>query len=95
MLSGLSLGSSQSAGRALVGVLTPRSKAAEMFGIWGMVSKLAAVFGMIGLGLIQLAFGLADAIVFCILLFGAALVATARLDTARGEAVAEAWREPR
>ncbi|MCK5770144.1 MFS transporter [Algiphilus sp.] len=95
VLSGLSLGSSQSAGRALVGMLTPRSKAAEMFGIWGMVAKLAAVFGMVGLGIIQAVFGLADAIVFCVLLFAAALVVTARVDTDRGEAVATRWREPR
>lgn len=95
VLSGLSLGSSQSAGRALVGVLTPRAKAAEMFGIWGMVSKLAAVFGMLGLGIIQLIFGLADAIVFCILLFGAALVATMAVDTQRGEEVALRHRDPR
>src|SRR5699024_8837170 len=35
LLAGLSLGSSQSAGRALVGALTPRGKAAEFFGFWG------------------------------------------------------------
>lgn len=93
VLSGLSLGSSQSAGRALVGMLTPRSMAAEMFGIWGMVSKLAAVFGLVGLGLIQAAFGLADAIVFCILLFAGALLATTVIDVRRGETVASQWRE--
>ncbi|MEQ9010166.1 MFS transporter [Algiphilus sp.] len=95
VLSGLSLGSSQSAGRALVGVLTPRTKAAEMFGVWGMVSKLAAVFGMLGLGLIQALFGLADAIVFCVLLFAAALGATMVVDTQRGEAAALRHRDPR
>ena len=95
VLSGLSLGSSQSAGRALVGVLTPRTKAAEMFGVWGMVSKLAAVFGMLGLGLIQTLFGLADAIVFCVLLFAAALGATMVVDTQRGEATALRHRDPR
>ena len=95
VLSGLSLGSSQSAGRALVGVLTPRTKAAEMFGVWGMVSKLAAVFGMLGLGLIQTLFGLADAIVFCVLLFAAALGATMVVDTQRGEAAALHHRDPR
>ncbi|MEQ9480212.1 MAG: MFS transporter [Algiphilus sp.] len=95
VLSGLSLGSSQSAGRALVGVLTPRTKAAEMFGVWGMVSKLAAVFGMLGLGLIQTLFGLADAIVFCVLLFAAALGATMVVDTQRGEAAALRHRDPR
>ncbi len=93
VLSGLSLGSAQSAGRALVGILSPRAKAAEMFGFWGLASKLAAVFGLVGLGLIQAALGLANAIVFCLLLFVLGLVAAWRLDEARGTAVADQWRE--
>ena len=84
VLSGLSLGSAQSAGRALVGILSPRSKASEMFGFWGLASKLAAVLGLVGLGLIQAALGLANAIVFCLLLFALGLVAVWRLDEARG-----------
>lgn len=95
VLSGLSLGSSQSAGRALVGILSPRSKASEMFGFWGLASKLAAVFGLVGLGLIQAVLGLANAIVFCLLLFVAGLVAVWRLDEARGQTVASTWRETR
>jgi len=93
VLSGLSLGSSQSAGRAMVGMLTPNGKAAEFFGFWGTASKLAAVFGILGLGLLQVAFGLATAIVFCLALFAAAIVAVMFVDTDRGEAVADRWRE--
>lgn len=95
VLSGLSLGSAQSAGRALVGILSPRSKASEMFGFWGLASKLAAVLGLVGLGLIQAALGLANAIVFCLLLFALGLVAVWRLDEARGTRVAAQWREGR
>ena len=95
VLSGLSLGSAQSAGRALVGILSPRSKASEMFGFWGLASKLAAVPGLVGLGLIQAALGLANAIVFCLLLFALGLVAVWRLDEARGTRVAAQWREGR
>lgn len=93
-LAGLSLGSSQSAGRALVGVLTPQGKAAEFFGLWGLASKLAAVFGILGLGLIQAWLGLADAILFCLVLFAMALLALAPVNEARGSAVAESWRDP-
>ncbi len=93
VLSGLSLGSSQSAGRAMVGMLTPNGKAAEFFGFWGTASKLAAVFGILGLGLLQLAFGLATAIVFCLLLFAAAILAVLFVNTQRGEEVADRWRE--
>jgi MFS transporter, UMF1 family len=95
VLSGLSLGSAQSAGRALVGILSPRAKASEMFGFWGLASKLAAVFGLVGLGLIQAVLGLANAIVFCLLLFALGLIAVWRLDEVRGERVAAKWREGR
>ena len=93
VLSGLSLGSAQSAGRALVGVLTPAGKAAEFFGFWGTASKLAAIFGILGLGFIQWAMGLADAILFCLALFVLAMVTVMPLNEARGRAAAESWRE--
>ncbi|MGY6630715.1 MAG: MFS transporter [Wenzhouxiangella sp.] len=94
-LSGLSLGASQSAGRTLVGQLTPNGKAAEFFGFWGTASKLAAVFGILGLGLLQALFGLATAIVFCLVLFAVAIVCVLPLNEQRGAEVADQWREPR
>lgn len=94
VLAGLSLGSSQSAGRALVGVLTPHGKSAEFFGLWGMSAKLAAVFGILGLGLIQWAFGLADAILFCMALFILAIITVLPVDEVRGSDTAESWQEP-
>ena len=42
---GLALGSSQSAGRALVGQFSPPQRSAEFFGLWGLASKLAAAIG--------------------------------------------------
>ncbi len=95
VLSGLSLGSSQSAGRAMVGMLTPNGKSAEFFGFWGTASKLAAVFGILGLGLLQALFGLATSIVFCLFLFAAAIVAVLTVDEERGATVADRWRERR
>lgn len=93
VLAGASLGSSQSATRALVGVLTPKGKAAEFFGLWGMASKLAAVFGIFGLGIIQWGFGLADAIVFCLLLFVVAILCILPMREARGAEAAERWQD--
>jgi MFS transporter, UMF1 family len=87
-LAGLSLGSSQSSGRALVGVLAPRSRSAEMFGFWSMASKLAAVVGLLGLGVLQVLFGLQQAILFCIALFAAALFIGAGVNEARGREAA-------
>jgi MFS transporter, UMF1 family len=51
-LIGLALGSSQSAGRALVGQFSPPERSAEFFGLWGLAGKLAAIVGPISYGLI-------------------------------------------
>lgn len=42
-LMGLGMGSLGSANRAFVGFLTPASRSAEVFGVWGLVFKLAVV----------------------------------------------------
>lgn len=89
LLSGLSLGSSQSVGRALVGVFAPERRAAELFGFWGLFSKLAAIFGIFGVGLLQWLLGLQGAVLFCILLFILALLPLARIDEARGVRAAQ------
>lgn len=88
LLCGLSLGSSQSVGRALVGAFSPPERAAELFGFWGLFSKLAAIFGIFGVGLLQLVFGLQGAVLFCIVLFVAALVPLAGVNEKRGIAAA-------
>lgn len=75
VLAGSCLGATQSAGRTLVGLLAPPRRAAELFGFWGLMVKLASIVGLLGIGLLQRAFGLADAILFCGLLFALALVA--------------------
>jgi len=95
VLAGTCLGSTQSAGRALVGLFSPRSKAAELFGFWGLVSKAAAIVGLLGLGLLQMAFGLQASILFCILLFGLALLVVLRVDEGRGRGRARPYRPGR
>lgn len=49
-LAGLCLGASQSAGRALVGYLSPAKRRAEFFGLWGLAVKLSAIFGPLTYG---------------------------------------------
>ena len=51
-LVGICLGSSQSAGRALVGYLSPPPRTAEFFGLWGLAVKLSAILGPMTYGLI-------------------------------------------
>lgn len=49
-IAGLCLGASQSAGRALVGVLAPFSRRAEFYGFWGLTVKLASIAGPLTYG---------------------------------------------
>lgn len=51
-LIGLAMGSSQSAGRALVALFAPDGRSAEFFGLWGLSIKLAAIIGPMSYGLI-------------------------------------------
>ena len=47
---GLCLGASQSAGRALIGYLSPEAKRAEFYGLWGVAVKLSAILGPVTYG---------------------------------------------
>ena len=49
-LAGLCMGSSQSAGRALVAYLSPAGRSAEFFGLWGVAVRLAAILGPLTYG---------------------------------------------
>ncbi len=49
-LAGLCMGSSQAAGRALVGYLAPPSRRAEFFGLWGFAVKAASIAGPLTYG---------------------------------------------
>jgi len=49
---GLCMGSSQSAGRALVGYLSPATRTAEFFGLWGLAVKLSAILGPLTYGVV-------------------------------------------
>ncbi|HLR89340.1 MAG TPA: MFS transporter [Balneolaceae bacterium] len=93
LLSGLSLGSSQSASRALVGLFTPEEKSAEFFGFWGLSNKLAGVFGIVGLGLLQAQFGLHRSVLFCAILFLIAIFICFYVDEKRGELAADNFEE--
>jgi MFS transporter, UMF1 family len=90
---GLCLGATQSASRAIVGQLTPLSRAAEFFGFWGLSHKLAAILGLLGVGLLQAWVGLQNAILLCALFFTLAFVVSLKVNMDRGQAVATAYRE--
>jgi UMF1 family MFS transporter len=90
-MAGLCLGATQSASRTLVAVFSPESKSAEFFGFWGVFGKLAAIFGTLSLGVLQMALDLQRAILLCALFFLAALVFTLFVREQRGRAAAQAY----
>jgi UMF1 family MFS transporter len=51
-VAGVCLGASQSAGRALVGYLSPAPRRAEFFGLWGFAVKLASILGPLTYGVV-------------------------------------------
>ncbi|KAL0236233.1 hypothetical protein GEMRC1_002815 [Eukaryota sp. GEM-RC1] len=93
LIAGVCLGSSQSASRTLVGLFTPDVKAAEFFGFWGLFYKIAGIFGIVGLGLLQTQIGLQRSLLFCAGLFLIAMVICFFVDQKRGEQAADYYRE--
>jgi UMF1 family MFS transporter len=90
-LAGLCMGATQSASRTLVALFSPASKSAEFFGFWGLFGKLAAIFGLLSLGVLQVSLGLRSAILLCSLFFLVALVLSLFVREARGRAAAAAY----
>ncbi len=62
---GACLGSTQSAARTVVAVMSPPDRVGEFFGLWGLFGKLAAIVGLLSLGFLQTALGLENAILVC------------------------------
>jgi MFS transporter, UMF1 family len=90
-LAGICLGATQSASRTVVAVFSPESKAAEFFGFWGLFGKLAAIFGLLSLGMLQAKLGLKPSILVCGLFFMIALALSVLVDEQRGRQVALAY----
>jgi MFS transporter, UMF1 family len=52
VIAGLCMGSSQSAGRAIAGLLAPPRQLAEFFGLWTFATRLSAIVGPVTYGLV-------------------------------------------
>ncbi|HSA03363.1 MAG TPA: MFS transporter, partial [Candidatus Paceibacterota bacterium] len=89
-LAALCMGATQSAGRALVGLFSPPDKAGEFFGLWGLSGKLAAIAGILSLGLLQVRFGLKTSILLTSILFILSLVSACFVNEQRGRNTASA-----
>lgn len=51
-LAGVAMGSSQSLGRAMVGVLTPAARSGEFFALWAISTRMASILGPMSYGTI-------------------------------------------
>ena len=89
-LAGLCMGSSQAAGRALVGYLAPPARLAEFFGLWGLAVKAASIFGPLTYGLVTWLFaGNHRLAIFATgIYFVAGLALLKTIDVARGRSAA-------
>ena len=54
LIAGLCMGSSQSAGRAMVGLFSPADRPGEFFGLWSFATRLSAIVGPLTYGLVTL-----------------------------------------
>ncbi len=90
-LAGVCMGSSQSAGRAMVGVFAPKAQLAEFYSLWGFATRLASIIGPLAYGTITWITGGNQriAITSTTVLFIAGLIVLQRIDMARGRAAAE------
>ena len=89
-LVGLAMGATQAGGRALIGRLTPPARNAEIFGLWGLANRAAAIIGPVSYGVIIDASG-GDyrlALVSTLAFFAAGLVLLGTISEQRGRAAA-------
>ena len=89
-VAGLCMGSSQSAGRTLVAYFAPPDRTAEMFGLFGVATRLAAILGPLTYGAVTWISGGNHrlAILLTGVFFVAALVILAYVKEERGRAAA-------
>ncbi len=89
-LAGVAMGSSQSAGRAMVAYFSPANRAAEFFGLWGVATRFAAVMGPLTYGGVSWASAGNHRLAMLItgVFFVAAMLALMRVDEARGRLAA-------
>ena len=85
-LAGICMGSSQSAGRALVAFFSPPDRAAEFFGLWGVATRLSAILGPLTYGVVSWASGGNHrlAMLITIVFFMAALLVLSSVNEVRG-----------
>ena len=95
VLAGISMGPTQSASRALVGMLCPEGREAEWFGLWGLATKSAAVLGPLYFAVVREFSDLRTAVLGSVAFFAAGLLVLSSVNVARGrQAAGRTWPLP-
>lgn len=91
-IAGLCMGSSQSAGRAMVGLFAPRARLAEFYSLWNAAVWLSAIIGPVTYGVVTWVTDNDHRLAMMItgLYFVAGLLVLSRVNVARGQAAADA-----
>lgn len=90
VIAGLCMGSSQSAGRAMVGLFAPPAQLAEFYGLWAFATRLSAIIGPLMYGALTWMTGGNQRIALAstAILFVLGLFALMKVNMARGRAAA-------
>lgn len=81
---GIGLGGIGTSSRSMVGVFTPKDRAAEFFGLWGMSYKLAGAFGILSFGLVKSSLGDTNAMILLTSFFVVGLILMLPVNEKRG-----------
>ena len=86
------MGSSQSAGRAMVAYFSPPERAGEFFGLWGVATRFASVLGPLTYGAVSWFSGGNHRLAMLLtgVFFIAAMLALSRVNETRGRLAATA-----
>lgn len=91
VITGTGLGSTQSASRALVGMLSPAQHSGKLFGYWGMFSQLAAIIGTTSFALVSDALSIQQALLLLMGFFAVGTVLMLKLPVETGVAQASSY----
>ncbi|HEV7914932.1 MAG TPA: MFS transporter [Albitalea sp.] len=86
VIAGLCMGSSQSTGRAMIGLFAPPSQRAEFYGLWTFATRISAIVGPVTYGVVTVLTGGNHrlAILSTALFFVGGLLLLTRIDMNRG-----------
>lgn len=84
VIAGAGLGATQSSSRAVVGLLSPKAHASELFGFWGFFVRLSTIIGSISFALVSDLLGRQTALLVIFAFFFLGAVALSRLNIDEG-----------